>query len=197
MVIFMLPAAITLILTVTVVRLMAGLGVDHFAWLTHFTPIAAVAFCSGVYLSRRTALWVALAPFVISDILLNLSWGLAPVGWSFFIRMFTLVALVLVAGSFKAGPRWARALGGTAVGTILFYAGSNTVAWMGPEYVHSFAGWIQSQTTGVPGYPPAYLFLVKSFASEAIFAGLFALAMESTSDHKPLATQAVAVGHNS
>lgn len=196
MVKFMLPAAITLILTVAAVRLMAGLGVDHFSALTHFTPIAAIAFCSGVYLSRRIALLVAAVPFVVSDVVLSMHRELNAFDASFFVRLFTLLALVLAAGSIP-GTRWARALLGTAAGSILFYVGANTVSWMGPDYAHTFAGWIQSQTIGVPGFTPAYWFLVKSLVCDLVFAGLFVVAMEATSVRKFDSAGKLAVARNS
>lgn len=196
MVRFMLPAAIILILTVTAVRLLAGVGVDHFSALTHFTPIAAIAFCAGVYLSRRMAMLVAVVPFVLSDIILSMHRELNAFDASFFVRLFTLVALVAVAGAIP-GTRWARALLGTVAGSILFYVGANTVSWMGPDYAHTFAGWFQSQTIGVPGFTPAYWFLVKSLVCDLVFAGLFVAAMEATSVRKFDSAGDLAVARNS
>jgi hypothetical protein len=51
-----------------------------------------------------------------------------------------------------------------------FYLITNTASWLGsPAYAKSFAGWIQSLTTGLPGYPPTVCFFRNSLISDLCF----------------------------
>jgi hypothetical protein len=70
-------------------------------------------------------------------------------------------------------------LGGGVLGAIVFYFLTNTLSWLlNPAYVKTLAGWLQSLTTGVPGYPPTWTFFFNTLASTGLFTGLFAAVMK-------------------
>jgi hypothetical protein len=65
-------------------------------------------------------------------------------------------------------------LGGTLVASVLFYLITNTGSWLGlAAYPQNFAGWIQSLTIGLPGYPPTWTFFRNSLVSDLLFAAFF------------------------
>ena len=43
-----------------------------------------------------------------------------------------------------------------------------------------FAGWLAAMTTGIPGWPPPWMFLRNTLLSGGLFTGLFAAAMKLT-----------------
>ncbi|MDG2124433.1 MAG: hypothetical protein P8J87_12080, partial [Verrucomicrobiales bacterium] len=51
---------------------------------------------------------------------------------------------------------------------------TNTVACIGSPYApQSLAGWWQSLTVGVPGFPPPLVFFRNSLIGDAVFTSLF------------------------
>jgi hypothetical protein len=65
-------------------------------------------------------------------------------------------------------------LAGTLLSSVAFYLITNTGSWLGlAAYPQNFAGWIQSLTTGLPGYPPTWTFFRNSLVSDLLFAALF------------------------
>ena len=56
---------------------------------------------------------------------------------------------------------------------------TNTAAWLqNPEYAKTLAGWIQALTTGIPRFPPTWMFFWKTLLSTGLFTGLFVGAMK-------------------
>ena len=67
----------------------------------------------------------------------------------------------------------------TLLGALLFYLVSNTVSWLTvPGYAKTIAGWVQALTVGLPGFPPTWVFGLKSLLGTGLFTGLFAGAMK-------------------
>jgi hypothetical protein len=58
----------------------------------------------------------------------------------------------------------------TLIGASLtYYILANTIAWFSmPEYSSTVSGWVQAQTTGIPGYPPSIVFLRNQVFAELI-----------------------------
>ena len=62
---------------------------------------------------------------------------------------------------------------------------TNTSSWLtGPGYAHTFAGWLQALTTGLPGYPPTWMFFRSTLLSDLLFTTLFVLCMAATAAPK-------------
>jgi len=186
-----MPAAILLILAVVFYRVVLGASSasglsETFA---NFAPAAAIVFCGAWFLPRRIALVVAVGSLLVSDILLNHRYAVASGEVTFaetFLSAGFLLRYAAFAGVFALGAwlahRNRRSLplvfGGTLAASLFFYLASNTGAWLSSaDYAKSFAGWLQAQTTGLPGWPPAWTFLRTSLVSDVLFTGLFVLAV--------------------
>ena len=61
----------------------------------------------------------------------------------------------------------------TPLATLGYYVVSNTVAWASSvpphAYAKTLAGWWQSQTVGLPGFVPSYLFLRNALVGDLLF----------------------------
>ena len=86
-----------------------------------------------------------------------------------------MVAAV-AAGSWAA--RWKHLRLGTFAALLFanalaFYLVTNVVCWaIEPAYPGGFGGLVQALTTGLPGYPPTWMFFRNSLASDFLFAAL-------------------------
>jgi hypothetical protein len=79
----------------------------------------------------------------------------------------------------SAKSSWLRLVSGGGLGALIFYALANTIAWMqNPDYPKSWKGWLLALTTGIPGFPPPWMFLRNTLLSGGLFTGLFAGAMK-------------------
>ncbi|MFK5923825.1 MAG: hypothetical protein QM496_16730 [Verrucomicrobiota bacterium] len=137
-------------------------------WLGNTSPLMAIAFGGGMILGRRFW-WLPALLLISSDISLALfnGWGLGG------HLLYTLPFYVLVSfagASLAKKQQWPLMLMGTLSASVLFYLMANTVAWVSsPLYAHNFAGWLQSQTSGLPGYPPAWSFLRNALLADLIW----------------------------
>ena len=69
---------------------------------------------------------------------------------------------------------FAAVLGASLVSSLMFYAVTNTVSFLGSAYYpQTFAGWVQALTVGVPGFPPTWVFFRNSVAGDLVFCALF------------------------
>lgn len=160
----------------------------------NFSPMAAVVLCSAACLPRRWAFALPFAAFAISEVALNLRYGVAPVNPNTFSVLIGFALIFALGWSIRGtadrpagfagpgapampvanGPRLPLLFGGALLGSVLFYAVTNTGAWVAsPQYAKSFAGWLQALTTGVPGFPPTWVFFRNSLAGDLFFTGLF------------------------
>ncbi len=170
----MLPA-IVIIFSVIAFRLVATLfGGENGSFLANFSPMAALVLCGAAFLPKKWALAIPLAALLVSDVLLNIYYQVAPVTW--------VTAGIFVAFGMVAGIGWALRgrrslpllLGATVLGTIAFYLVTNTVSFfVSPAYPPTVGGWVQCLTVGTPGFPPTYLFFRNSLVGDLLFTGLF------------------------
>lgn len=161
-----------LILAVAVYRVLSAALLPG---LPNFSPVMALAFCGGLFLPGVLAFAVPAAAILISDIGLALVKGYPVFGaW----QIVSLVCLVAAVGAGRwLGRRETFGLG-SFVGLLLaggvgFYLASNAAAWLlEPAYPRTLAGFVQAQTTGLPGLPPSWMFLRNALVSDLIFGGL-------------------------
>jgi hypothetical protein len=145
----------------------------------NFAPLAALALCGSLYFPRPWSWAGPLLALLISDIFLNLHYGLEGLTGT---TLAAGGAYLLISGM---GVQLARRpsgwlwLGGSLGASFLFYFVTNTAAWWGLlAYDKSSAGWIQALTTGLPGYPPTWTFLRASVISDLLFTVLFVSGVE-------------------
>jgi hypothetical protein len=174
-----MPLALVLIVIAAGWRVV-GAHVPAFA---NFAPLMALTFCGAVYF-RDKRLW--LVPFValaLSDLYLDRYYAAVfHETWTAQSVVLRLVcfALALPLGALVASRKnWLTLFGGALASSILFYVVTNTDAWRhDPAYAKTAAGWLQALTIGRPEFPSTIWFFRNTLASDLIFTGLFAFAME-------------------
>ena len=170
----MLPASL-LVLAVVIFRCAVGAADNEvLRVLGNFSPLAAVAVCSGAMFPRKWCLLVPVLAQILSDVGLHLLGKPISVAFSaVLVIVYVAIALVGLIARKQLTPL--KLLGASIIGTLLFYVLTNSWCWLeDPGYAKTLAGWVQSLTTGLPGYPPTYLFLFKSLGGDLFFTGLIA-----------------------
>ena len=146
----------------------------------NFSAAHALLFCAAFWLPGWMGWVLPLATIIVTDILLNLFHYSMPVMVPELVVNWMILALFVVLAKWLAKRRsYGRVFLGTLIGALLFYLVSNTVSWMvNPAYAKTIAGWVQALTVGLPGFPPTWLFGLKSLLGTGLFTGLFAGAMK-------------------
>ena len=118
----------------------------------------------------------------ISDVVMNY-FHYRPVGFSTFTSHM-LVTYALYLGLVGLGwgitekARPVVLITGGILGACGFYFATNSVAWLNnPVYAKSWAGLVQSFTTGEPGYPPPIVFFRNTVISGALFTAAIVFAV--------------------
>lgn len=169
-------------LAIVLIALAAGfrlLRVTLVPELPNFAPIMALALCGGLMLPRGLATVIPLTALVVTDVLLNLHYGVAPFDAAAFAS-YACYGLGIASGLTLRGLRAGLPLTFTAVtaNSLLFYVVTNSVCWLdNPVYTKTFAGWCQALSVGEPGFPPTWLFLEHSLLSDLLFTGAFLAAL--------------------
>ena len=146
----------------------------------NFSAAHALLFCAAFWLPGWMGWVLPLATIIVTDILLNLFHYSMPVMVPELVVNWMILALFVVLAKWLARRRsYGRVFLGTLIGALLFYLVSNTVSWMvNPAYAKTIAGWVQALTVGLPGFPPTWLFGLKSLLGTGLFTGLFAGAIK-------------------
>ena len=146
----------------------------------NFSAAHALLFCAAFWLPGWMGWVLPLATIIVTDILLNLFHYNMSVMVPELVVNWMILALFVVLAKWLAGRRSiGRVFLGTLIGALLFYLVSNTVSWMvNPAYAKTIVGWVQALTVGLPGFPPTWLFGLKSLLGTGLFTGLFAGAMK-------------------
>ena len=168
-------AAVLLLVVAVVWRVVLGIMHSHdLGWLHNFAPLSAIALCGALSLPRRWAFALPLTALFISDVMLNLHYGVSLVTGEMAARYVALGGIAWLGWSLRNRPRGAIVLGASVVGSVVFFIVTNTASWITePAYAKSFAGWIQAMTTGVPGFPSTLTFFRHTLVSDVLFTALF------------------------
>ena len=141
--------------------------------MANISPLAALALCGGMLLPLRVAAVLTFGTFLISDIVLNLKYGFPLLnGYSIFL-LFVFASLYVLGFALrkKNQSRFIVLLVTTLFSSIVFYILANTVSFIyDPGYVKNKG---MANSTGLPGYPPAWLFGIKTIFSNVLFATAF------------------------
>ncbi len=151
--------------------------------LSNFSPLMALAFCSGVYFRNRWQWLVPFAALTLTDLYIDHYYAVE------YHYQWTLGGAVIRTLCFGAAlgfgiivaqrRSWLNLFSGALGGSILFYLVTNTSSWFGDAgYAHNAAGWWQAMTVGHPEFPPTLAFFRNTLVSDLLFTGLFAGAME-------------------
>ena len=146
----------------------------------NFSAAHALLFCAAFWLSGWLGWVLPLATIIVTDILLNVFAYDVTVLDPTLVTNWMILALFVVLAKWLARRRsYGRVFLGTLFGALLFYLVSNSVSWMvNPAYVKTIAGWVQALTVGLPGFPPTWMFGLKTLLGTGLFTGLFAGAMK-------------------
>jgi hypothetical protein len=142
--------------------------------LPNFSPVAAVAFCGGLFLPGVLAWIVPVGILFVSDLALAMLLGYPAFSSAQFVSWACILAVVgigrLLSKASFSTPRFFSALIGSG---LLFYLVTNTAAWIGnPSYPRGLGGLWMSLTTGLPGFPPSWMFYRNALVSDLIFGAL-------------------------
>jgi hypothetical protein len=155
----------------------------HVPAVANFAPLMALTFCGAVYFRDRRMWLVPFAALALSDLYLDHYYSTVfgeTWSWPSAATRLICFALALPVGAVVARHKsWLSLLGGTLLGSATFYVLTNTDAWIrDPAYVKTAAGWLQALTIGRPEFPSTIWFFRNTMASDLLFVGAFALAME-------------------
>ena len=157
--------------------LLAGFRVLRAALLPefpNFSPVTAVAVCGAFLLPGAMGWILPLGALIVSDFLLALVLGYPALSSAQLVVWGTILALVgfsrLVA---RGGGAPVRYFGSVLGGGVFFYLVTNTASWLAnPAYPRGLGGLWMSLTTGLPGFPPTWMFFRNSLVSDFLFAGI-------------------------
>lgn len=192
----MIPALLLLISALSVIffRIAPSFGGPEMVRLmAGFSPLMALALCGGAFFPRRAGLIIGMTAVIVPHFIINAIQGY-PL-WD--ANLPVLVAAVAVAAavgkSVGAKASVAALAGASLLTTVLFHLVTNTVSFFTVAgYEPALAGWLQAQTTGLPQYPPTWLFSVKQLAGDLIFTLAFTLACRRSAAMAPAALRAEA-----
>ncbi len=109
----------------------------------NFTPIAAIALFSGVYLKKKYFLIIPVAAMLLSDIFLGFHSTMIWVYGSF--AVIALIGLWL-----KSHKRASYIFGTTLVSSIIFFIVTNFGVWLSGYYGFSFNGLVECYVMAIP-----------------------------------------------
>jgi hypothetical protein len=159
------------------IALLAGFRVLRAALLPelpNFSPVTAVAVCGAFLLPGAVGWILPLGALMVSDFLLAVVLGYPAftsdqlVVWGAMLALVVIVRLVA-----RGGFSPMRYFGSVLGGGLFFYLVTNTASWLANSaYPRGFGGLWMSLTTGLPGFPPTWMFFRNSLVSDFLFAGI-------------------------
>lgn len=147
-----------------------------------FSAAYALCFCGGVYFSKALVWWLPLLTMLISDVIINIFYYKTDPLTVYMLPNYLMYGGLIAFGRLhSAKASMLRLVCGGLIGAGLFFLVTNTVAWLqNDQYPKTLAGWLTAMTTGIPGWPPPWLFLRNTLLSGGLFTALFAAAMKLT-----------------
>ncbi len=139
----------------------------------------AIAFCGALYSRKKLAVLVPLLALIISDIILNVHYGVALFKGEV-LAGYGCYAVASFFGLWVARHKnWKTLAGGALGSSLLFYVVTNSASWLGnPAYAQTMAGWVQALTLGEPGYPSTIYFFRNTLLGDVAFTCFFVFCME-------------------
>ncbi len=112
----------------------------------NFAPIGAIAIFSGLYLPKKWALILPLAAMFFSDLFIGFY------AWPIMLSVYaSLIVMGLLGLAMRKNKKLSTVLGGTILGSIIFYLATNGAVWaFGSLYPHTAAGLMQSYYMAIP-----------------------------------------------
>jgi hypothetical protein len=119
----------------------------------NFTPICAIALFAGVYFNRKMALLVPFLAMVISDIFIGYY------DFSLMIIVYSSFFVCVLLGLWlKNHKKWYLFLGGSVLGSLIFFFSTNFAVWaFTPWYTKNILGLIQCYAMALPFFKSTLL----------------------------------------
>jgi hypothetical protein len=138
----------------------------------NFAPIMAIALFSGIYLSKKWAITLPLSAMFISDIFIGFY---SPKIMLAVYISFAIMGLIGLA--IRKNKKFSTILGGTLLGSIIFFLATNTAVWaFGTMYTHDISGLMQSYAMAMP-------FFRNSLLGNLFYVGILVGSMELISNY--------------
>lgn len=109
----------------------------------NFTPVAAIALFSGVYLKKKFAIFVPLALIIASDLIIGMH-DIVFFTWGSFL-LITLLGFWV-----KQKKTISRTLSASLASSVLFYVITNFGVWMAGWYTRDLKGLTECYIMGLP-----------------------------------------------
>ncbi len=153
-------------------RIFGALTSDTFA---NFQPLGALFFCGMALFGWRGLCLPALA-WVMTYPMTSLAQGYE-MGAQLLIPVAGFVGMIALAAFFK-GSNSGRIFVGSLAAAVIFYVLTNVLSWAfdplyGPK---SLATLGQALWTGLPGYPPTWVFFRNAMVAQSLFSAIFLIA---------------------
>lgn len=112
----------------------------------NFTAIGALALFGGLYLPKRWAIVAPLIAMFASDIFIGFY------SWPIMLSVYaSFLVMGLIGLSLRNRKKTRLILGGTLLGSIIFFIVTNWAVWaFGTMYTHSFPGLMESYYAALP-----------------------------------------------
>jgi hypothetical protein len=140
----------------------------------NFTPVAAIAIFSGVYLNKKYSFLIPLVLMIASDLVLGLH-NVVVFTWGSFILVTFLGFWV------KKHKSASRILAGSVISSILFYIISNFGVWLMGWYPRDLAGLVNCYVMALPFLRD---FTLATLVYSAVFFGVYELISRSVKERK-------------
>ena len=145
-----------------------------------FSAAYALVFCAGIYFPPALAWSLPIATFLVSDVAMNIFYYKVEPLSRYMLMNYVMYALLIWLGRrFSRKDSLGKLVGGGIFGAFLFFIVTNVIAWLqNKDYTKDWNGFVQAWTTGIPGWPPPWMFLRNTLLGGGLFTGLFAGAMK-------------------
>ncbi len=165
-----------------IILILLGVSTRFLPHPANFTALGAVAIFSGIYLPRRWALILPLMAMFLSDIFIGFY------AWPIMLSVYSgFIIMALMGMAVKTKKNAATILGGTLLGSILFFLLTNFSVWtFGSWYEHSLAGLYQCYVLALPFFKNS---LAGDLFYTAALAGSYELALAFIKKSQTAATK--------
>ncbi len=136
----------------------------------NFTAIGAIALFGGIYLPKKWAIILPLIAMFVSDIFIGFY------SWQIMLSVYAGFALMGLIGLLvRNNKKFSTVLGGTILGSILFFLITNAAVWQfGTMYTPNFSGLMQSYFMALP-------FFKNSLLGDLFYVGVMVGGLEALS----------------
>lgn len=151
-------------------------------WFINVSPMAALILCGAAFLPKGIALIVPFAALLGTDLILNSYYNFPLMNPEFIAKTFAFAVIAAFGWQMRSHSRSSLLIPAAIGGSLFFYLVTNTASWLSdPAYVKSAAGWTQAMTTGLPQFPPTWIFYRNTFISDIVFTLLFLVCVRPNS----------------